>query len=560
VNRVKLKLQTKVQLATALTLIVVLSISGFFVLKDSSHNMMTQETKKSDMMAQSIIKGMSTVMMSVNAPALSHNLIEDQKKVKGILRIQMIRRDGTPAFYDNGTIQEVNRWRHYQAYTQRTFITHPKHDTQKFAHDTRFKKVLDTGEAVSYKESIDGAPALTKLFPVPFENNCYLCHGYESHNKVMAVLRISTPLAEFNKAQHSLTVQVFLLYLAVIAILIVILSILVRVLTIKPIHQVVEVIGTTAEGDLTRTIEPRTQDEIGDLMVHFNAMVGKLRELIIRQIEEGKRAAEGARHMLNRLDGIRSRCDQEAEQVQTASAATEELSRSFNEVARNTRTVADLSSQTDREATKGLESIQRASSELSRISGIVSDASNSILELGKSSEQISQIVNIIDEIAEQTNLLALNAAIEAARAGEQGKGFAVVADEVRKLAERTTRSTREISDTIKAIQDLTEKSVKVMTKGSREMTELITVMTSASDLLTGIVASVKEVTVQVNQIALATTQQSQAVSQVASAVENASVGSQTIRQSAIDAAEAGSELEARMQDLEQFLRQFKTGQ
>lgn len=264
--------------------------------------------------------------------------------------------------------------------------------------------------------------------------------------------------------------------------------------------------------------------------------------------------------MLDRLEGIRLRCDQEAEQVQTASAATEELSRSFNEVARNTRTVADLSSQTDREATKGLESIQRASSELSRISGIVSDASNSIMELGKSSEQISQIVNIIDEIAEQTNLLALNAAIEAARAGEQGKGFAVVADEVRKLAERTTRSTREISDTIKSIQDLTEKSVRVMTKGSREMTELITVMTSASDLLTGIVASVKEVTVQVNQIALATTQQSQAVSQVATAVENASVGSQTIRQSAIDAAEAGSELEARMQDLEQYLKQFKTGE
>ncbi|MHB8422455.1 MAG: methyl-accepting chemotaxis protein [Leptospirales bacterium] len=554
----KLKLQTKVQLATALTLFLVLTLSGVFFLMAVSKDLMKQEKSRSDMMAQSIIKGLSTTMMSVNAPVLGHNLIDDQKKLKGVLRIQMLRPDGVQSFYDNEVINDVNAWRHYRAYSPRTFLSHSRHDTRHLAKNPKFQQVLKYGKAVAYKETIDGAPALTKLFPVKFENNCYLCHGYEAKQKVMAVLRISTPLAEFNQSRHSLVLQVAGLFLGVILVLIVILTLLIKGLAILPINQVVKMIEATAEGDLTRTMEPKTHDEIGDLIRHFNTMVGKLRSLVLRQMEEGSRAMDASHNMVGTLDGIRSSVDHETEEIQTAAAATEELSRSLNEVARNTRTAADLSTQTDREATKGLESIRSASMELGRISGVVGDASDSIQELGKSSDQISQIVNIIDEIAEQTNLLALNAAIEAARAGEQGKGFAVVADEVRKLAERTTRSTREISETIKSIQGLTEKSVKVMTKGSRELNELISVMKTASDLLSGIVSSVKEVTVQVNQIALATTQQSQAVNQVAGAVESASVGSQTIRQSAQEASLAASDLESRMKELEKYLGQFKT--
>lgn len=554
----KLKLQTKVQLATAATLFLVLTLSGIFFLMTVSKDLMKQEKSRSDMMAQSIIKGLSTTMMSVNAPVLGHNLIDDQKKLKGVLRVQMLRSDGHQSFYDNKVIDDVNSWRHYRAYSPRTFLSHPRHDTKHFANDPKFRQVLKYGKAVAYKETVDGVPALTKLFPVKFENNCYLCHGYEAKQKVMGVLRISTPLAEFNQSRHGLIFQVAGLFLGVILVLIVILTLLIKALAIRPIHQVVDMIEATAEGDLTRTMEPRTQDEIGDLIHHFNTMVGKLRSLVTLQMEEGSRAMDASRNMVGTLDGIRSSVDHETEQIQTAAAATEELSRSLNEVARNTRTAADLSTQTDREATKGLESIRNASTELGRISEVVGDASDSIQELGKSSDQISQIVNIIDEIAEQTNLLALNAAIEAARAGEQGKGFAVVADEVRKLAERTTRSTREISETIKSIQGLTEKSVKVMTKGSRELNDLIQVMKAASDLLSGIVSSVKEVTVQVNQIAMATTQQSQAVSQVAGAVESASAGSQTIRQNALEASLAASDLESRMKELEKYLGQFKT--
>ena len=556
----RFSLGKKIQLATALTLLLVLGASGVLVLYNASGDLMKQEKGRSDMMAQSIVKGLSTVMMSVNAPVMSHNLIDDQKKLNGVLRVQMIRRDGVQAFYDNKTIQDVNDWRHYKAYPQRIFFSHPKHRTGHFATDPRFLDVFRYGKAVSYRENVDGKPALTKLFPVRFENNCYLCHGYQSKQKVMAVLRITTPLTDLDSARHRLVLQIVLFFGGAIALLLVILSLTIRTIAIRPIHNVMEVIESTADGDLTRTISSRTSDEIGELVSHFNTMVEKLRTLVMRQRDVGNRAMDATHEMVKSLDGIRGRADQETGQIQTAAAATEELSRSLGDVAKNTRTAADLSNKTDEEARKGLESIQRASTELGRISEVVGQASESIQELGKSSDQISEIVNIIDEIAEQTNLLALNAAIEAARAGEQGKGFAVVADEVRKLAERTTRSTHQISETIQSIQSLTEKSVKVMTKGSKELGDLIGVMRSASDLLSGIVAAVREVTVQVNQIAMATTEQSQAVDQVAGAVESSSVGIQTIRQFALEASEAATGLENRMQELERYIGQFRIGE
>ena len=173
----KFKLQTKIQLATAVTLFLVLTLCGIFFLMTVSKDLMKQEKSRSDMMAQSIIKGLSTTMMSVNAPVLGHNLIDDQKKLKGVLRVQMIRPDGVQSFYDNEVIDKVNAWRHYKAYSPRTFLSHSRHDTTRFATDPRFRQVMKYGKAVSYRETIDGTPALTKLFPVKFENNCYLCHG-----------------------------------------------------------------------------------------------------------------------------------------------------------------------------------------------------------------------------------------------------------------------------------------------------------------------------------------------------------------------------------------------
>jgi len=541
-----------------LILLLFLSVTGVLTIYKVSGDLMSQEGRRSDMMGQSIIGSLSTVMMSVNAPVLSQKVIEDQKHLEGILRVQVLRPSGKQAFYDNQVIDQVNAWRHYHAYARRTFFSHPKNDSGRLGQDARFKSVLAYGRAVSYQETVDGIPALTRLLPIKISNTCLLCHGFQKDQPVMAVLRISTPLTGFNHSKNSMIMEISILSLATMVVLSILLSITMRTLAIRPIQEIVSVIEQTAQGDLTRTVHPRTSDEIGSLMTHFNEMVMKIREVVIKQREEASRVMVIAKGIIGKLDGIRSRTDHEAEMIAGAAEATEKLSGSIRSVSQNTRSLAELSTKTDREAIRGLESIQRAGQELTRISGVVSDATKSILELGKSSEEISQIITIIDEIAEQTNLLALNAAIEAARAGEQGKGFAVVADEVRKLAERTTLSTREIAETIKSIQIQTEKSVRVMSSGSKEMIDLMGVMEEASTLLSGITASVNQVTVRVNQIAEDSARQSEAVSNVTEAVESSSRGIQLIRQNAKESADAGGEMDSRMKELERYLAQFRT--
>ena len=553
-----MKLQGKIQLSVFLILLLFLSVTGVLTIYKVSGDLMNQEGKRSEMMGQSIIGSLSTVMMSVNAPVLSQKVIEDQKHLEGILRVQVLRPSGKQAFYDNKMIDRVNAWRHYDAYVRRSFFSRPKNDSGRLGQDSRFKNVLLYGRAVSYQETVDGTPALTRLLPIKMSNNCLLCHGFQKDQPVMAVLRISTPLTAFNHSKNSMIMEISILSLATMIVLSVLLSITMRTLAIRPIQEIVSVIEQTAQGDLTRTVQPRTGDEIGSLMTHFNEMVMKIREVVIKQREEASRVMMIAKGIIGKLDGIRSRTDHEAEMIAGAAEATEKLSGSIRSVSQNTRSLAELSTKTDREALRGLESIQRAGQELTRISGVVSDATKSILELGKSSEEISQIITIIDEIAEQTNLLALNAAIEAARAGEQGKGFAVVADEVRKLAERTTLSTREIAETIKSIQVQTEKSVRVMSSGSKEMIDLMGVMEEASTLLSGITASVNQVTIRVNEIAEDSARQSEAVSNVTEAVESSSRGIQLIRQNAKESADAGVEMDSRMKELERYLAQFRT--
>ena len=554
----RLKLQGKIQLSVFLILLLFLSITGILTLYKVSGDLMHQEGRRSDMMGQSVIGSLSTVMMSVNAPVLSQKVVEDQKHLEGILRMQVLRPSGKQAFYDNKVIDRVNAWRHYNAYSRRSFFAHPKHDSGRLGQDPRFKDVLAYGRAVSYQETIDGTPALTRLLPIKISSNCLLCHGFQKDQPVMAVLRISTPLTDFNHSKNSMIMEVAALSLATMVVLSILLSITMRTLAIRPIQEIVQVIEQTAQGDLTRTVHPRTSDEIGSLMTHFNEMVMKIREVVVKQREEASRVMVVAKGIIGKLDVIRSRTDHEAEMIASAADATEKLSDSIKSVSQNTRSLAELSTKTDREAIRGLESIQRAGQELARISGVVSDATKSILELGQSSEAISQIISIIDEIAEQTNLLALNAAIEAARAGEQGKGFAVVADEVRKLAERTTLSTREIAETIKSIQVQTEKSVRVMSAGSKEMADLMAVMNEASSLLVGITSSVNQVAVRVGEIAEASARQSEAVSNVTEAVESSSRGVQVIRQNAKESAEAGTEMDSRMKELERYLAQFRT--
>ena len=208
-------------------------------------------------------------------------------------------------------------------------------------------------------------------------------------------------------------------------------------------------------------------------------------------------------------------------------------------------------------AEMGMVVVSSTISGMQQLSEAVSNSATIISDLGKSSDQIGEIVRTIEDIADQTNLLALNAAIEAARAGEQGRGFAVVADEVRKLAERTTKATKEIGDMIRQIQQDTRGAVDSMQQGTQKVTAGVDLVNKTGEALSQIVRMVSESADMIRQIAVASEEQSVATQQIASDIENVAKVTKESSSGAHESAKASQDLSQLAVELQGIVGGFK---
>ena len=227
------------------------------------------------------------------------------------------------------------------------------------------------------------------------------------------------------------------------------------------------------------------------------------------------------------------------------------------QVSDNSNKAADAARNAAETAKHGGSIVQDTLAKMRVIADSVGQTARKMEQLGKSSDQIGRIIGVIDEIADQTNLLALNAAIEAARAGEQGRGFAVVADEVRKLAERTTTATKEIAQMIKNIQDETKIALTAMEQGTKQVEEGVASTAQAGDSLHGIIQMSDEVNEMITHIATAAAEQSSATEQVNSNMDQIS---KLVNESALGAqqsAKACQDLSGLALDLQKMASNFK---
>jgi methyl-accepting chemotaxis protein len=292
---------------------------------------------------------------------------------------------------------------------------------------------------------------------------------------------------------------------------------LVRIIITQRVKSTVNMIKDIAEqdGDLTKRLSLGSEDELGELSKWFNKFVSNIQAIVSTVQANAESVSSASYELASTADNLsKGSTDQKSQTEQVASAMTE-MSQSIIEVARNAGESAESSKRAADIATKGKQAVEKTVVGMKKIASNVNDTSVIIEKLRKSAEDISDILKVINDIAGQTNLLALNAAIEAARAGESGRGFSVVAEEVKKLAEHTSNATNEIKGMIINIQQDTENSVLSMKIGKEEVENGVVIAEEAKHALEEIVQSSEQAAVAIQGITQAAEEQSTSTDLVA---------------------------------------------
>jgi len=262
------------------------------------------------------------------------------------------------------------------------------------------------------------------------------------------------------------------------------------------------------EGDLTVRLEEDSKDELGQLSVAFNRFVNKIHNLVSQAVDATQQLSQSAQGLVSVARESNDAVSQQLSEIDMVATAMNEMTSTVQEVAKNAGEAAQNASEADEEAGHGRQVVNQTVTTINELASSVENASNVINQLEKDSGNISVVLDVIKGIAEQTNLLALNAAIEAARAGEQGRGFAVVADEVRVLAMRTQESTQEINNMIETLQQSASDAVKVMEEGRSRAEQSVEQAGEAGNSLSSITEAVSKISDMNAQIASAAEEQS----------------------------------------------------
>ena len=422
------------------------------------------------------------------------------------------------------------------------------------------RAIMAGAETYSRRDDINGVPTFRRAtVDKATSTACLSCHSNNQVGDVLGMLSMSMPMTEAIALSNRSMWQTGGLMAAIVAIILVVMYMLLRNIVLQPMAKMSEISRDIAkgEGDLTKRVPADGHDEIAQMGKYFNEFIEKLQHMIKKVAHVTDKVASASVELSATAEEISKGTDTLTSRASQTAAAVEEMNATVGQVAQNSGKAASLAQDTVKTAQEGGTVVSSTISGMQQLSEAVSNSATIISDLGKSSDQIGEIVRTIEDIADQTNLLALNAAIEAARAGEQGRGFAVVADEVRKLAERTTKATKEIGDMIRQIQQDTRGAVDSMQQGTQKVTAGVDLVNKTGEALAQIVRMVSESADMIRQIAVASEEQSVATQQIASDIENVAKVTKESSSGAHESAKASQDLSQLAVELQGIVGGFK---
>jgi methyl-accepting chemotaxis protein len=423
--------------------------------------------------------------------------------------------------------------------------------------DAHVTEVLTSNKPTTSIGMENGIHILETVLPLPNEERCQSCHDKET--KMLGVLELNTSIEQGYEASRQATYLLLVAGAIALAASFICLMFVLRVTVTRRLNDFVAKVTDLArgEGDLTKQIVVNSNDEFGQLADEINSLVEKIRHIISDIAQTSEHVSASAIELQKNAEQMATGAELVAAQAETVATAGEEMSATSGDIAQNCQMASEGSQQASAAAVSGAQVVDETIKVMTSIAERVRSSATAVESLGSRSDQIGAIVGTIEDIADQTNLLALNAAIEAARAGEQGRGFAVVADEVRALAERTTRATREIGEMIKAIQHETKSAVIAMEEGVNEVAKGSEKAADSGRALEQILQQINDVNGQIHQVATAAEEQTATTSEISNNMQQITeVVGQTSR-GAQDSAAAANKLSNLADDLRRIVSQFK---
>jgi len=525
-----------------------------------------QEETKIDTLLTGRMNVVSTQIM-ISRAYITQNYVAKIKKSKAGNEIQVLK-DHTgvadaipfPATAVREMGEDASRTGLYNVRLISQNPMNPSNTPKDNFENEAIRAIMSGAESYARRDEVNGVPTFRRAtVDKATSTACLSCHTNNQVGDVLGMLSMSVPMTEAIALSNRSMWQTGGLMGAIVAIILVVMYLLLRNIVLQPMAKMSEISRDIAkgEGDLTKRVPAEGHDEIAQMGQYFNEFIEKLQHMIKKVAHVTDKVASASVELSATAEEISKGTDTLTSRASQTAAAVEEMNATVGQVAQNSGKAASLAQDTVKTAQEGGTVVSSTISGMQQLSEAVSNSATIISDLGKSSDQIGEIVRTIEDIADQTNLLALNAAIEAARAGEQGRGFAVVADEVRKLAERTTKATKEIGDMIRQIQQDTRGAVDSMQQGTQKVTAGVDLVNKTGEALSQIVRMVSESADMIRQIAVASEEQSVATQQIASDIENVAKVTKESSSGAHESAKASQDLSQLAVELQGIVGGFK---